>query len=1363
MYHGKVIPSKDLARILPDREVFVRDQYPEDYKGVEAQINQRKELMFMPCAVTDDHFRQDDSYGYRIVVNGSLMDGRNATVILTGVQPFFYIKLKNANEKKKEAAMVKKSLDTLTKEQYHAATGQNPTGKFFRTAPTKVGLSEKKTFIGYCNAPASFLKLSFDTLFARRHAIQYLRAQQYETFSDSTSKYFRAVCSQHQTTFSNWVTLQNYEVDLNHHYIDGMVLCLDIGDYLPFRGDILDNPKLMNDRTMSMAWDIETYAPSGTLPTPSRAEDRIFMIGATFQWYWSKEVLLRVCLVDHPSASHPDFLTVHCTDEKDLLLTFAELFKLWRPSIILAFNNYDYDYPWVFQRASQHRIFGDMIQKMEIKLKRDKASNKQPDGTYSSFNYTQVRIKIDASNNQTGHYISSSAFVNTDVMMVFQQLFPRTSEYSLNFFLKKHSLGTKLDMPISEMFETYAACLASGGKLDETLRQKMSQIAHYCVVDCQKTHELLLARFVVKDRREVAHLSYTSLADAFDNADGMKVRNLVMSEGNRRGFVFTDRVQRVGSRQQYGGALVFDPLPETVIPKLTMRQRKHIAETMPETEAYNKYQAWKDVTVEEIAEWERLGECKEDTPACVQEFFKERSEYPIVGLDYSSLYPSIIMCYNLSPEYMITDPEQAAALADKHKIKRIETQIQGETVVGYGIQHENCLDETRPDYKFGLFPHILRKLFNERSRLKKQFLNPLKEKLEKLHLDKGDPEEIEECEQRYNYWDSKQKALKVLMNTFYGESGNQESSMYMKEISSGITSLGQHSLLLARSFVEGQGCKVHYGDTDSLYLSMAPRHFADLDRQYYSNQMTVVQYCTALIERTFELARTLQGEVNAFLKADNGTDFLKMAYEEVLMPAMFQTKKKYFGRPHENMVNFESKIFIKGLEIQKRTSTPFMDVHVRKVLDESMNIENLFSVMDLVKLCLKEVCTTNWTDKSQMHLFVKTARYNPNKNNVAVLNFFERMKAKGIVLKSTERFKYVVIKKYDWEYDLNGVQKVLSQGDRIELYSVAMEDPEMVIDVHHYVKTLIGQLVLFIMYDRRFAPAVPNPDPKKQFEYLKKQAVKFLEGYVQQFLPKYQNVGAVYKKTASQVSKLIKLPDRSRVMTLLNAILDTSCGEPKGKAGSSMEELVRGMMKATRERLHQPMHSYIDRCYPLDLKRAEDRAKLKALQREYAVGPRSILSIEKRFFQKTEKVVLARIKSILQSTNIAQKKESALQQCHALVAKRLDLDALKSMPSSDESKAKIKAAADQVKLMAEDFREVVHGSLDMELEKTAAAIREQWAKLEFQCEQLCKAEITVEYLREKANKYMRIATEPSAAQLQEFQRQIQGDLSRCDL
>ncbi|CAI2192090.1 11540_t:CDS:2, partial [Funneliformis geosporum] len=57
----------------------------------------------------------------------------------------------------------------------------------------------------------------------------------------------------------------------------------------------------------------------------------------------------------------------------------------------------------------------------------------------------------------------------------------------------------------------------------------------------------------------------------------------------------------------------------------------------------------------------------------------------------------------------------------------------------------------------------------------------------------------------YDYWDSKQKALKVYMNTFYGEAGNSKSPIFLRELACGTTTAGKYNLNLVTEFVSKKG------------------------------------------------------------------------------------------------------------------------------------------------------------------------------------------------------------------------------------------------------------------------------------------------------------------------------------------------------------------------------------------------------------------------------------------------------------------------------------------------------------------------------------------------------------------------------
>jgi DNA polymerase elongation subunit (family B) len=102
-------------------------------------------------------------------------------------------------------------------------------------------------------------------------------------------------------------------------------------------------------------------------------------------------------------------------------------------------------------------------------------------------------------------------------------------------------------------------------------------------------------------------------------------------------------------------------------------------------------------------------------------------KYPVSGLDYSSLYPSLIMAYNLSPEYLILDDDYKNQLQEKdYNIHNIKFEYNYENylgekhskdIIGWTVRHD---ESNKENTMFGLYPTILRDLFKQRAEMKKE-------------------------------------------------------------------------------------------------------------------------------------------------------------------------------------------------------------------------------------------------------------------------------------------------------------------------------------------------------------------------------------------------------------------------------------------------------------------------------------------------------------------------------------------------------------------------------------------------------------------------------------------------------------------
>jgi DNA polymerase elongation subunit (family B) len=135
-----------------------------------------------------------------------------------------------------------------------------------------------------------------------------------------------------------------------------------------------------------------------------------------------------------------------------------------------------------------------------------------------------------------------------------------------------------------------------------------------------------------------------------------------------------------------------------------------------------------------------------------------------VSYDYRSLYPSIMMTFNISPETKVIKPIDYVLTEEEKKVLiRSPWTHNGQYQVFY-----------RKDVE-GIVPQVTRKLFNGRAELK----------IKKKQAEKDGNEEL------MNIYDMMQKVYKVLGNSLYGLLGTPFFAFYDIDNAASITGYGQ--------------------------------------------------------------------------------------------------------------------------------------------------------------------------------------------------------------------------------------------------------------------------------------------------------------------------------------------------------------------------------------------------------------------------------------------------------------------------------------------------------------------------------------------------------------------------------------------
>lgn len=1074
-----------------------------------ARLARREPMFFLPVAVDERDDWADGAPAYALHLFGPLPSGAKAHVVVRGVRVYVDVRVPEGAEPQAFEARLRAASDWGGRPPRFEARAAYP-------------------LVGYRRAPAAWVRLHFADNGSRKRAIDELRALGLETASDAPANYFRAAACEHRLVLADWCVLRDYDYAPGgagppgwgpRHGLPPSPLCEHVfgvaADALrplvtPYLDEAAaDSPKLLEasaararpllarDRTLVLTWDTEALCPAGVGEGGrAGADDRLFMVGATAHWRAEAAPLLRVCLVDVPTAPDPRWTTVVCGSEAGVVRALAALLHRLAPDVVAGFNDGGFDWPFVLSVAERHGLLGYLADGASANPRRGGAPSEADARRWQVRRDEHVKIEADTMAAVTHLWVPG--FVPLDVSVAFRRLYPKSEvggTAKLDFYLGLCGLGLKEEMPIPELFRIYRGADPA----------QMRRAALYCVTDALRCQELLVRRDVVAERRELAALAFVSLHDALYRADGMKVENIIRAYAAQRGIVYSAAQGDYEKGEKYGGAYVFPPrmglVPDPGEPsarRLEAARAALLAAAGAAVDPARPHAAAlaADGAPEAAGEPGAAAEPEaRATPAALAALEARHPDAyaaaaaaleglavqpPVVGLDFVSLYPNIICTYNLSPDrYVATRAEAEALAADGADLYHVAFDYDDARREGWFVRHGGDPRE------YGLYVHVLCLIFAVRKAVKAEqaTLGGVAERVALVQArGAGAPEAFaaaaaglraaapalaphveqaaaggapfaaalaalhaEACFRR-DVLEKKQKALKVVMNTFYGKAGQRGSALFVLELAVAVTTEGQRAIRLVAGAAEARGFAVVYGDTDSAYLQPPPRCLERVTRAYAFGFLDRRACWGRYVAIAMAEAARARDELNALLARESGAPFLRLAYEEVLYPVALVGKKKYFGVAHEGAVNFEPRrLFVRGVESEKRGQPGYAKAVAGEVMRGALAVDNTRPLLRVVEdALLASLAPGRWAFDD----FVRTATWRPDRQNPAVGRFVERLgrrlaaaaargEAPGFEAPAPhERFEYVVVRP-GAAFDLRGRRVVPTVGDRMELAAVA--------------------------------------------------------------------------------------------------------------------------------------------------------------------------------------------------------------------------------------------------------------------------------------------------------------------------------------
>ena len=280
----------------------------------------------------------------------------------------------------------------------------------------------------------------------------------------------------------------------------------------------------------------------------------------------------------------------------------------------------------------------------------------------------------------------------------------------------------------------------------------------------------------------------------------------------------------------------------------------------------------------------------------------------VMSFDLNSLYPNIIVQYNMSPETILDMSGAEGATASN------------------GVVFSKS--------KKGIIPEIVEELYAKRVTIKKEMLDA-KTKLEAIPKRKR--KEYQAATGQVARLETLQTAIKILLNSLYGAMGNKYFRYFDLRIASGITMTGQavikHGEKSVNKFLDeflGESKdRVIAMDTDSLYIGVG-----DVIKKFNPNNPVnfLDEFGSKAIEPMLEKAfKDFSDKTNAY------SHRMVMKREAIADRGIWTAKKRYILNVHNNegVQYAEPKIKIMGIEAVK-SSTP-------QVCREAMN--NMFKII----------------------------------------------------------------------------------------------------------------------------------------------------------------------------------------------------------------------------------------------------------------------------------------------------------------------------------------------------------------------------------------------------------------------------------
>jgi DNA polymerase elongation subunit (family B) len=321
----------------------------------------------------------------------------------------------------------------------------------------------------------------------------------------------------------------------------------------------------------------------------------------------------------------------------------------------------------------------------------------------------------------------------------------------------------------------------------------------------------------------------------------------------------------------------------------------------------------------------------------------------VVSFDLNSLYPHLIMQYNISPETFVGRYPGEVNI-DKYLNEEWEYRDANYSYTANGCYY-------RRD-KQGFLPELMQKMYDDRVIYKDKMIEA-----KKRYQETNDPED-EKLISRYH---NLQLAKKIQLNSAYGALGNQYFRWFNFNHAEAITTSGQLAIRWIEKKINQYFNKllktedVDYviaSDTDSIYVKMGSL----VEKLDMDDDLKIVSALDAFCEEKIQayINKSYQ-ELSDMMNAHQQK--MQMKRENIANKAIWKAKKMYIMNVwnSEGVQYKEPQLKIMGIEAVRSSTPAVCRNNIKKALSLIMNTDER-TVMNFVKDFRKEFSTLSFED-----------------------------------------------------------------------------------------------------------------------------------------------------------------------------------------------------------------------------------------------------------------------------------------------------------------------------------------------------------------------------------------------------------------